>query len=256
MKREVSNGLHIGRLDRPHAPQIIFVHGVMDRGATFLSVSRRLTSASWLIYDRRGYGRSVAEGLPVFEDHVADLVSLIERESLGEPVVLVGHSLGGTIALAAASRSSASVSCVVVHEAPLPWLDWWPIRDRYGRRIEDESASDAVVRVMERTAGADVWQSLPESVRSQRLSEGPVMVSELVSARFGCPFRVENLQMPVVVSRGSLSLGHREQAQQWLVDNLPSARPAVIDGVAHNVQSTNALEFAELLTSVIEGVNP
>ena len=254
MEREVSNGLHIGRLDRPNAPRVLFVHGVMDRGATFLSVSRRLTSSSWLIYDRRGYGRSSVETVPVFEDHVVDLVALIERESHNEPVVVVGHSLGGTIALAAVSRVAPCVSGVVVHEAPLPWLEWWPLRDLNGRRIEDESSHDAVVRVMERTAGGDVWEALPEAVRSQRLSEGPVMVSELVGARNGCPFEAERLDMHVVVSRGSLSLGHREQAQEWLVDNLPCARPHVIDGAAHNVQSTNPREFSELLSSVIEGV--
>ena len=80
------------------------------------------------------------------------------------------------------------------------------------------------------------------------------MVSELVGARNGCPFEAERLDMPVVVSRGSLSLGHREQAQEWLVDNLPCARLHVIDGAAHNVQSTNPREFSELLSSVIEGV--
>ena len=255
MKREVSNGLHIGRLDRPNAPRVLFVHGVMDRGATFLTVTRRLTSSSWLIYDRRGYGRSSVETVPVFEDHVADLVALIERESHGEQVAVVGHSLGGTIALAAVSRVAPSVSGVVVHEAPLPWLEWWPLRDQEGRRIEDESPYDAVVRVMERTAGGDVWEALPEAVRGKRLSEGPVMVSELVGARNGCPFESEKLDMPIVVSRGSLSLGHREQAQEWLVDNLPCARPHVFDGAAHNVQSTNPREFSELLVSVIEGVN-
>jgi pimeloyl-ACP methyl ester carboxylesterase len=255
MKREVSNGLHIGRLDRPNAPRVLFVHGVMDRGATFLSVSRRLTSFSWLIYDRRGYGRSSVETVPVFEDQVVDLALLIERESHGEQIVVVGHSLGGTIALAAVSRVAPCVSGVVVHEAPLPWLEWWPLRDRDGRRIEDESPQDAVVRVMERTAGEDVWEALPEAVRSQRLSEGPVMVSELVGARNGCPFEAEKLDMPIVVSRGSLSLGHREQAQEWLVDNLPCARPYVFEGAAHNVQSTKPREFSELLVSVIEGVN-
>ena len=255
MRREVSNGLHVGRLDRPDAPQIIFVHGVMDRGATFLNVSRRLTSASWLIYDRRGYGRSSGEAVPAFEDHVADLVALIERESQDEPGVVVGHSLGATIALSASSRVAPFVSNVVVHEAPLPWLEWWPLSDRDGRRIEDESPHDAVARVMERTAGRAVWESLPESVRRQRLSEGPVMVSELVSARQGSPFEADRLQMPVVVSRGSLSVGYREQAQQWLVDNLPNARSYVIDGAAHNVQSTHPREFAELVMSVIEGVS-
>jgi pimeloyl-ACP methyl ester carboxylesterase len=254
MKREVSNDLHVGRLDRPVAPRVIFVHGVMDRGATFLNVARRLTDASWLIYDRRGYGRSSVGATPAFEDHVADLASIIDRESTDGPVVVVGHSLGGTIALAAASRVSTSVSGVVVHEAPLPWLDWWPIRDQDGRRLEDESPSDAVARVMERTAGKDVWGALPQSVRTQRLSEGPAMVSELVTARNGCPFSAACLSMPVVVSRGSLSTGHRERAQQWLVDFLPKASPTVVGGASHNVQSSHPEAFAKVVNELLLSV--
>ncbi len=254
MKREVINGLHVGRLDRPAMPRIVFVHGVMDRGATFLNVTRRMKNESWLIYDRRGYGRSEAVDVPVFHDHVADLKRFIEVESGGSPVVLVGHSLGGTIALSAASQASNSVAAVVVHEAPLPWLDWWPIRGEDGRRLEDESSGAAVRRVMERTAGKGVWDSLPEAVRAQRLSEGPVMVSELVTAREGCPFSSDRLSMPVVVSRGSTSIGHREQAQQWLVDFLPNASTATIDGAAHNVQASHPDAFANLLHDVLESV--
>jgi pimeloyl-ACP methyl ester carboxylesterase len=108
---------------------------------------------------------------------------------------------------------------------------------------------------MERTAGRELWEALPQTVRSQRLSEVPVMISELVGAREGCPFEPDDLDMPVGVSRGSHSHGHREQAQELLVDNLPYARSHVFDGAAHNVQSTNSREFSELLTSVIEGVN-
>lgn len=255
MKREVVNGLHIGRLDRPSTPTLLFVHGVMDRGATFLNVARRLTSESWLVYDRRGYGRSATLGVPLFSDHVNDLEALIDVVSHRGPVVLVGHSLGGTIALAAASKAPESVAAVVVHEAPLPWLDWWPIRSEDGRRLEDESPEDAVRRVMERTAGKDVWDALPETVRVQRLSEGPTMVSELVTARDGCPFLPERLTMPVVVSRGSLSIGHREQAQQWLVDGLPAASVTTVEGGSHNVQSSHPEAFANMLRDVLASVN-
>jgi len=255
MRREVINGLHVGRLDRPAAPKILFVHGVMDRGATFLGVARKMTNESWLVYDRRGYGRSVTDVVPVFGEHVADLEVLIELESRSGPVVLVGHSLGGTIALSAASRLPTSISAIVVHEAPLPWLDWWLIRGEDGRRLEDESPGNAVRRVMERTAGKDVWDALPEAIRMQRLAEGPVTVSELVSARDGCPFSPEQLTMLVVVSRGSISIGHREQAQQWLFDVLPTASMATVQDASHNVQSSHPEAFANLLRDVLERVN-
>ena len=254
MRREVENGLHFGRIDRPDSTQIVFVHGVMDRGATFLTVTRRLQSESWLVYDRRGYGRSTCSYVPTFLDHVDDLVAILTAEANQRPVVVVGHSLGGTIALAAASRVPESVSAAIIHEAPLPWLDWWPLRDQEGRKIEDDTPIDAVTRVMERTAGKDVWESLSESVRAQRFSEGPTMVSELVTVRESCPFSPTQFRMPVVVSRGTESVGVRERAQQWLVKTLPTAEPWLIDGAAHNVQSTHPGAFANLVTEVAKRV--
>lgn len=231
------------------------MHGVMDRGATFLNVTRRLPNDSWIVYDRRGYGRSVSSNVSTFDDHVSDLVALVRRESDGTSFVLVGHSLGGTIALAAAAQTSESVAAVVIHEAPLPWLDWWPIRDADGRRIEDESPTNAVVRVMQRTAGDQVWESLPETVRQKRISEGPTMVAELVTARERCPFKSSDLEMPVVVCRGSRSSGHREQAQHWLLHELPNASSVVIDGAAHNVQASHPDAFAQIVQTTVNSVS-
>jgi len=249
MRREVERGLHRGRVDRPESAQIVFVHGVMDRGATFLTVARRLQSESWLVYDRRGYGRSTSACVPTFLDHVDDLVAII-AEANHRPVVVVGHSLGGTIALAAATRVPEGVAAVIVHEAPLPWLDWWPVHDKEGRKIEDDTPADAVARVMERTAGRDVWLSLSESVRAQRFSEGPTMVSDLVTVRESCPFSPAELRMPIVVSRGTDSVGVRKRAQDWLVGSLPTAEQWLIEGAAHNVQSTHPEAFANLVTEV------
>ena len=254
MRREVEHGLHLGRIDRPDSTHIVFVHGVMDRGATFLPVTRRLQNESWLVYDRRGYGRSTCSYVPTFLDHVDDLVAILTAEADRRPVVVVGHSLGGTLALAAASRVPESVSAVIVHEAPLPWLDWWPLRDQEGRKIEDDTPTDAVTRVMERTAGKVVWEALSDSVRAKRFSEGPTMVSELVTVRESCPFSPTQLRMPVVVSRGTGSGGVRERAQNWLVEMLPSAEPRLIDGAAHNVQSTHPEAFAALVIEVAERV--
>ena len=255
MNREVVGGLHFGSNRIGGAPPVVFVHGVMDRGATFLGVTRRLNELSWIVYDRRGYGRSLSTTPPTFSDHVDDLVAIIDRESANGPVSLVGHSLGGTIALAAASRRSDAVKAMVVHEPPLPWLDWWPLRDDKGRRIEDDDVDTAVVRVMERFIGADGWRALTPAVKARHLAEGPALVAELVSARNGCPFEPETLTMPCVVSRGSLSDGHRERAQRWLLTTIPTASSSALLGAGHNVQRTHPELLSQCIVEVVNGVD-
>ena len=82
-------------------PLIVFVHGAMDRSASMLKLSRRLDDEYRVLrYDRRGYGHSVTHPGPfAMADQVADLVGLLA----GRRAVLVGHSYGGNVALAAAA---------------------------------------------------------------------------------------------------------------------------------------------------------
>ena len=82
-------------------PQIVLVHGAMDRGAGMLRVARQLRGRAVVRYDRRGYGRSVDTGPAVrFGDQVDDLRAIVADR----PTVLFGHSYGGVIAMALAAR--------------------------------------------------------------------------------------------------------------------------------------------------------
>lgn len=73
-----------------------------------------------VVYDRRGFGRSKHHRpltTAMFEEDVADLRALLTERG-AEPVHLIGHSDGGTVALLLAARSpqlALSVAVVAVH---------------------------------------------------------------------------------------------------------------------------------------------
>ena len=73
-----------------------------------------------MVYDRRGFGaapRRGDPGLDLFDEGQRDLAALIERLG-GDPVHLVGHSDGGTIALLLAARRpdlTRSVAVIAAH---------------------------------------------------------------------------------------------------------------------------------------------
>ena len=89
-------------------------------------------------YDRLGVGRS---GRPpaaqTFDDMAADLLRVLDRLQLTEPVVLVGQSLGGTVAVSAAAQAPDRVAGVLLLDAagpgyPQAVLDRLPITGRRG----------------------------------------------------------------------------------------------------------------------------
>src|SRR4051794_14831712 len=74
-------------------PWVVLVHGSMDRGASFLKAARRLPSVGIVRYDPPGYGRSSRSGTAAgIDEHVADLLAVIDSVDGVEPGVVVGHS--------------------------------------------------------------------------------------------------------------------------------------------------------------------
>lgn len=255
MRREFIDGLGVGHGGDPAGTRLVFVHGAMDRGAGFLRTVRHLDEFSWTVYDRRGYGRSLVDDSAspsTFDRHVDDLIGLLDATAVGGPSVVVGHSLGGTVALAAAARRPELISSLLVHEAPLPWLPWWPLTDDDGRRIEDDGPSGAVERFMSRVIGRESWEQLPPSTRAQRFAEGPTLVAELVSVRGAPPFVGPEIPVPVMIGIGSLADPIRVRASQHLVQVLPNARIAAIDGAPHGAQGTHPGPFADLVRRTVE----
>lgn len=74
-------------------PLVVFVNGCGVAMEGWLATVDELRGRRALLFNRPGY--AVGDALPRFGDEVADLARLIERESPGEPVVLVGHSMAG-----------------------------------------------------------------------------------------------------------------------------------------------------------------
>lgn len=95
-----------------HAPLVVMVHGWMDIAASFQFVVDEfldLTGGAYRIVsmDWRGFGLTdwpVGSGSPGvrsywFADYLADLDALLDTLSPEQPVHLVGHSMGGNLAL-------------------------------------------------------------------------------------------------------------------------------------------------------------
>jgi pimeloyl-ACP methyl ester carboxylesterase len=114
--------LDFGDQNRP--VDLIFSHANGFNAATYRSILAPLASSFRILApDLRGHGHStlptVMEGRRDWHDHRDDLLALLEAFP-GPPVVLAGHSMGGTASLLAAAERPGRVSRVVLFD-PVIW---------------------------------------------------------------------------------------------------------------------------------------
>jgi pimeloyl-ACP methyl ester carboxylesterase len=109
---------HIQEWGDSSKPLLVLLHGWMDCGATYKFVSDHLVEDYFLVApDWRGFGQTDHAPSYWFPDYFADLEKLLDHYSPNQPVNLVGHSMGGNIALMYAGIQPHRVNKVLSLEA-------------------------------------------------------------------------------------------------------------------------------------------
>lgn len=125
----------------PGAPTLVMLHGYLDLAwsfAPFVDELQQRLHARIIAPDLRGHGETEwvgRGGYYHFPDYVADVVALLR--TLPTPVLLLGHSMGGTIASIVAGSFPELIQKLVLIEGlgPLPSSESAP--ERMGRWIHD-----------------------------------------------------------------------------------------------------------------------
>ncbi len=87
---------------RPGQAPLVLLHGWMDVAASFQFVVDALSQDHFIIApDWRGFGLTESGGADAFwfPDYLADLEALLDHYAPGQSVNLVGHSMGGNVAM-------------------------------------------------------------------------------------------------------------------------------------------------------------
>ncbi len=255
---------------------VVFVHGAMDRASSFRRVMRRLADFDTVAYDRRGYAGSLAAGTTMgdpahapedeLDRHARDLGTITDwarsdpsgshRTMTTGPIAVVGHSLGGLIALVA-SEAPALITpdALCAFEAPLPWLDL--DRATSGSRTIDvanaqgpEVAAEFFYRSM---VGDTTWERIDATQRTLRRSEGQALVGELRGAR-----RPRNrIPLPpdarrLHVGRGDTGPAHLRSAAETLAQAAGN-QCDVIEGAPHGAHLSTPGKFGDWVRRSIPG---
>jgi pimeloyl-ACP methyl ester carboxylesterase len=123
--------VHVHGRPRGSAPTLLLLHGLTDSAAGWADAVARWGDAYAIVaVDQRGHGRSPRFTDEQLEDHpgevmVRDALALVEQ--LDHPVV-IGHSLGGAVALDVGVRRPDLVRGLVL-EDPAPLSPGEPVRN-------------------------------------------------------------------------------------------------------------------------------
>ena len=227
-------------------PLVVLVHGSMDRMSGMVKLARRLVDDCRVIrYDRRGYGASTPHPGPFgMGGQVDDLLSLVGER----PCVLVGHSYGGNIALAAAERRPDLVDAVAVYETPLSWLDWWPGTTAGSNAVATRGRPDeAAERFMRRIIGDALWERLPARTRDARRAEGVALVGELTDLREHQPWSPERIECPVVVGNGDRGAEHHKWSSDWIAGAVKDSVRVTLTDCTHGAHASDPDQFEQRL---------
>lgn len=225
-------------------PPLLLIHGAASShlvwGAQLRSLSVR---GRVLALDLPGHGRSDPPGEATIEGYREACLGFLEALGM-ERVVLVGHSMGGAIALSLAlARPDLVASLVLVATGArlrvAPAILSGLLADREG------TARIVVANSLSARAGEELRQrSLAEFLSCP----APVAAADFAACdAFDVSERLSGLPVPTLVVSGSEDLLTPARRTDFLVAAIPGARAARIEGAGHSVM----IERPEVVDRVV-----
>lgn len=225
-------------------PTVILVHGAMDQHRSFRRSARRISGETIWTYDRRGYGKSLdLPGAADVSKHVDDLVKLVGD---ARPVV-IGHSLGGLIALTAAALFPNAFAAIGAYEAPYRWKPWWPIDEDPG---PGSTPANTVERFYRAMMGDAAWER-SDTLRAQLIAQGPALEVDLEAGRGVELFDPGDIVVPVRLAHGSESPPKYRRSATEMANDLAECEITVVAGASHGAHLSHADAFAAFVETTI-----
>jgi lipase len=166
--RPMTNDLHVYRYGPAGAIQVLAIHGLTGHGKRWESLANgHLSDVTIAAPDLIGHGRSSWDAPWTIDANVDALAALLDADG-GQPVVAVGHSFGGAIALNLAAARPDLVDSLVLLD-PATGLDGHRMREIADDMIASPDYTDREEARSDKLSGS--WGEVPEADLDAELDE-------------------------------------------------------------------------------------
>lgn len=241
---------------------ILLIHPAGATASTWGAVIDSLAQVGRVIaYDRRGYRRSGGYPVRSIRTHTEDAAAPLDALRT-EPSVVVGTSIGATIAIDLALRCPDLVRAVVAHESPWrvtrqpPTVSQLAALTRMGwlaSRGRDSEAAEVFLRfAYTYRDGETAWGAFPEEWRRTAQENATAALADIRIAIGGYPSAKElaTVKRPVVCSYGARSTHTMARVIRALARAIPTAKVAEIQGAGHAAAFDAPASFVQAIVEV------
>lgn len=242
---------HTHLFDGP-ARKALAIHCTLGHSGAWRGMAAALKDdLSLLAYDLPSHGKS---GVWDRTGNLHDVATDMARALIKEPMDLIGHSFGATVALRIAVENPELVRSLTLIEPvffAIVWEEEPQLRATYMAQTTEMDAAFAAgdereaARVFNRDWGDGTpWDTLPERMRDHmaRLihfvpASAPMVQDDC--AGLLAPGQLERAAMPTVLIEGDQSPEMSAKVAVALQKRLPNAQRVVIDGAGHMLPVTH-----------------
>lgn len=239
--------LHRPRGTLAETPALVCVHGAGGSHLNWPAEIRRLPGASVYTLDLPGHGKSSGEGRRTIAEYVAVLMSFLDALDLPDAVI-VGHSMGGAVALEMALSHSERVRGLVLVGSGARLRVAPAILQ--GILVNFESA----VRLIGDFAyGPDAPADLKH--RGQQLMAGTVpqvMHGDFLACdAFDVMDQLDKIHVPTLIITGTSDRLTPVKYAKFLAHNIPGAQLMLLENAGHMVMLERPQEVGEAMARFV-----
>jgi pimeloyl-ACP methyl ester carboxylesterase len=273
----LGNGIRLACLERPGGEvPLVLLHGITDNALTWAPVLDGIDPRCRVLApDFRGHGESdKPEAFYDAEAYADDVRHLID-EIVGQPALVLGHSLGGVVAVQVGVTAPDRVRGLFLEDPPLYFVN--NLNDIYrtlfeamvmmAKTLQDGSRSaddwfEVMATAPDPYTGRPGIETMGEEKIRLRLDSIGIMLPQALedalagSLEWNTDKVLGGLTCPVTMITGDPALGAvmtPEEAAQ-VAGIIPHARTIQVNGVGHLIHDQQPDAWLEAVNAWIEGV--